>query len=41
MDCLWIGFVDIEFFIKEYRIMMGNVKGDDFIYFGGLVFGYI
>lgn len=41
VECSWTGFVDTESPIKEYRIMMGNAKGDDSIYSGGSVPGHI
>lgn len=41
VECTWTGFVDTESPIKEYRIMMGNAKGDDSIYSGGSVPGHI
>lgn len=33
--------MDIELFIKEFYIMMGIFKGDDFVFFGGIVLGNI
>ena len=41
VECSWTGFVDTESPIKEYRIMMGNAKGDDSIFSGGSVPGNV